>query len=210
MSSPSDAAPATRQPWRWIAVGVTTVAVTAAGITYASASTTAAVPNVRFTKVYYNSPGSDTRTNASLNAEYVQVTNKTSKSVDLAGWTIRDKSNHVHTLAGTLAAGKALTVHTGKGTNGKPAGHRYWQSGNYVWNNTGDTATLRTKTGATAHTCTWGKTGSVTSCPGGGPATVPPTTRPTTITPTKTLVPTTAPTTKPTTEPTTEPTVGPG
>ncbi|GIE86131.1 lamin tail domain-containing protein [Actinoplanes regularis] len=193
MSSPSDVASASRRTWRWIAVAATATAVTAAGITYASAATTAAVPNVRFTKVYYNSPGADTRTNASLNAEYVQVTNKSSKAVSVTGWTIKDVAGHTFKLSGSLAAGKTVTIHTGKGKNGTPAGHSYWQSGNYIWNNTGDTATLRNKTGATVHTCKWGATGSVTTCaptptptkPTAAP-TMPATTRPTTAAPTPT------------------------
>jgi hypothetical protein len=57
-----------------------------------------------------------------------------------------------------------VTVHTGKGTNGKPgAADRYWGSGNYIWNNTGDTATLRSATGKTINTCKF-KKGVATNC----------------------------------------------
>lgn len=169
--------------------------MTAAGITVASAATTttaaaAAVPNVRFSKVYYNSPGSDTRSNASLNAEYVQVTNRGRTAVSVTGWTVKDAAGHTYKLSGTLAAGKTVVIHTGKGTNGKPAKHVYWGSGNYIWNNTGDTATLRTKTGTVVHTCKWGSTGSVTLCP----SPTPPPALPTTARP-----PTTSATTQPTT-----------
>ncbi|MEU4164791.1 lamin tail domain-containing protein [Actinoplanes sp. NPDC026670] len=166
---PTPSTPASRKRWRWIAIITATLAVTAAGITMASAATSA-VPNVRFTKLYYNSPGTDTRTNASLNAEYVQVTNRGTTTVTLTGWTIRDKSGHTYKLSGTLPAGHSRIVHTGRGTDGRPNGHRYWQSGNYVWNNTGDTATLRTDKGATVHTCTWGRTGSYILCGGSAPA----------------------------------------
>jgi hypothetical protein len=31
----------------------------------------------------------------------------------------------------------------------------YWGSGNYIWNNTGDTATLRNASGKTLDTCSW-------------------------------------------------------
>ncbi|WP_067698406.1 lamin tail domain-containing protein [Actinoplanes awajinensis] len=181
MRSPSNA-PNARKPWRWIAVASMTAATAVAGIGIASAATTtaAAPPAVRFTKIYYNSPGADTRSKASLNAEYAQITNKSARAVSLSGWTVRDASHHVFTLSGTLAAGKTLTVHTGKGVNGRPARHRYWQSGNYIWNNTGDTATLRTGNGTTVHTCTWGRTGSVTTCTPATPATSKPTPAPAT------------------------------
>ncbi len=63
----------------------------------------------------------------------------------------------------TLPARGTFVVHTGKGTQGSPGGHFYWGSGNYIWNNTGDTATLRSPSGATMDTCTW-KTVATTKC----------------------------------------------
>lgn len=37
--------------------------------------------------------------------------------------------------------------------NAKNAKNVYWGSGNYIWNNTGDTATLRNASGKTVDTC---------------------------------------------------------
>jgi hypothetical protein len=54
------------------------------------------------------------------------------------------------TIAGK---GGKVTLHTGRGENTKTS--LYWGSGNYVWNNTGDTATLKTSAGKTHDTCTW-------------------------------------------------------
>jgi hypothetical protein len=126
----------------------------------------AAAPAVQITRVYYNSPGTDNRSNASLNAEYVRLTNTTSKAINLKGWTLRDKQHHIYTFTSyTLGAGRRVYIHTGKGTNGKPDyQHRYWNSGNYIWNNTGDTAYVRNPSGRQIDTCSWGSTGSVTSC----------------------------------------------
>ncbi|MDP9868239.1 hypothetical protein J2S55_007505 [Streptosporangium brasiliense] len=45
-------------------------------------------------KVYYDSPGSDLRSNASLNGEYVVIKNTTRTAIDLAGWTLRDKTGY--------------------------------------------------------------------------------------------------------------------
>src|SRR5690349_2062898 len=102
--------PPSRRRWRWIAVASTAAAVTVAGVTVASAATSS-TPNVRFTKIYYNSPGTDTRSNASLNAEYAQITNRGKTTVTLTGWTIRDKTGHTYKLSGTLAAGHSRIVH---------------------------------------------------------------------------------------------------
>ncbi|XVU24630.1 lamin tail domain-containing protein [Actinoplanes sp. CA-054009] len=118
---------------------------------------------VEFTKIRYDSTGADTGTNASLNAEWVKLTNKTGTRVNLNGWTLRDAQNIVYKFTGTtyLNAGASIFVQTGKGTN--TATHRFWgragKSG-YVWNNGGDTAFLRTPTGQTADACKWAIVGT--------------------------------------------------
>lgn len=124
----------------------------------------AAAPAVQITKVYYNSPGSDNRSNTSLNAEYVVLKNTTRGKLNLSGWTLRDKSNHVYKFTGTfyLGAGKSVTIHTGKGRNS--ATHRYWGSRAYIWNNTGDAAYVRNKAGRSVDSCSWRSKGSYTYC----------------------------------------------
>lgn len=124
----------------------------------------AATPAVEITKVYYNSPGTDTRSNTSLNAEYVKLTNRRSSTLNLKSWTLRDKSKHVYTFSGDvrLAKGASVYLHTGKGKN--TSTHWYWGSGNYIWNNTGDTAYLRNSAGTGIDSCTWGSKGSYTYC----------------------------------------------
>lgn len=112
---------------------------------------------VRITKIYYDSPGTDLRSNASLNAEYVQIRNGTTKAVSLKGWTLTDASRHKYTFGTfTLGAGKTVTVHTGKGRNN--ATHVYQQRAAYVWNNDRDTATLRRTNGAVQHACSYNST----------------------------------------------------
>ena len=136
-----------------------------AGTVPAPASAPApAVGSVQFTRIQYNSPGTDTGSNASLNGEWVQVTNKTSHTVNLRGWIIRDAAAHVYTFPTNvyLGAGKSLAVHTGKGT--ATTNHRYWGRTSYIWNNTGDTATLRTGAGKTIDSCRWGAGSGVTTC----------------------------------------------
>ena len=143
---------------RRIVAAVAAVAVSAAGaVVGAQASAGAAAAPVRMVKIQYDSPGPDTRSNASLDAEWVALRNTTARKVSLSGWTLRDAQNHVYRFGAlTLAPRATVTVHTGRGTNS--AAHRYWSSGNYIWNNTGDTATLRDPR-RVVQTCAWRTTG---------------------------------------------------
>ncbi|GAA3350601.1 hypothetical protein GCM10020358_77170 [Amorphoplanes nipponensis] len=123
--------------------------------------------DVQFTKIVYNSPGADTGSNTSLNAEYARLTNRTGKTINLRGWTIRDAAGHVYTVSTDhrLGAGKTVYLHTGKGTNGRPdSGHRYWNRTGYVWNNSGDTAYLRSPAGKSIDSCRWTSNKNQTYC----------------------------------------------
>src|SRR5262245_11799441 len=83
---------------------VTALAACAAILPVTAAN--AASPIVMITRVYVNSPGTDNRTNASLNAEYIVLKNTTTKAISLKGWTVRDRSNHIYTFGiFALAAG---------------------------------------------------------------------------------------------------------
>lgn len=143
-----------------VALVATVIAAVASVVVAAPAS---AAGNVMIYRAYYNSPGTDNRSNASLNAEYIMLRNTSGVVKVITGWTLRDKQNHVYKFPTTrINPGQYLTVHTGRGTNN--AAHRYWGSGNYIWNNTGDTAYLRTPTGALVDYCSWGATGSYKNC----------------------------------------------
>lgn len=114
----------------------------------------AADPALRFQSVQYDSPGRDDRTNGSLNAEWIALVNNGPVAVNLNGWRVADEVRSYTFDNVTIAArGGVLYLHTGTGTD--TATHRYWNSGNYVWNNTGDTATLRNRSGAVHDTCVW-------------------------------------------------------
>ncbi|WP_229706647.1 lamin tail domain-containing protein [Micromonospora sonchi] len=144
---------------------VAAFAVAVGGSLAVAAPAQAATPAIEITKVYYDSPGVDNRSKASLNAEYVKLTNRRARTINLKNWTLRDKANHVYTFTGNvnLAKGKSLVIRTGKGTN--TASTRYWGSGNYVWNNTGDTAYLRNASGKLIDKCAWTKKGKgYTTC----------------------------------------------
>jgi hypothetical protein len=110
---------------------------------------------VRITAIYFDSPGSDTGSNSSLNAEWVQLKNTTSTRKTLTGWTLHDASSHVYPFpAFNLPAGSTVKVHTGSGSD---TGHDlYWRSSGYIWNNSGDTATLRNAGGSVVDRCSYG------------------------------------------------------
>ena len=106
----------------------------------------------RITAIYFDSPGSDTGSNSSLNAEWVRIKNATSTRKTLTGWTLHDSSTHVYVFPTfALGAGASVKVHTGSGAN--TAGNLYWHEGFYVWNNSGDTATLTNAAGTVVDRC---------------------------------------------------------
>jgi hypothetical protein len=94
----------------------------------------AAPATVYIYKVYYNSPGSDTGSNSSLNAEYVVIKNGDDVSHSVSGWTVRDAAGHIYTFGSLrLGAGKQAIIHTGKGTSYTTSAstHLYW--GRHTW-----------------------------------------------------------------------------
>lgn len=119
-----------------------------------------AAPAIQLTKIQYDTPGADTPvTNAKLNAEWVRIKNVSTRTINIAGWRVTDAGTiHSYSFPTTnLGPGKSVTLHTGRGTNA--SGHRYWGRGYYVWNNTGDTAALRNRSGTVVATCRWTSTG---------------------------------------------------
>ena len=145
------------------------IVLAVAGATLAVATTTAApvqaaTPAIQISRVYYNSPGSDTRSNTSLNAENVRLTNTRSVSINLKYWTLRDNTGYTYKFASDfkLAPGYSVYIHTGKGTN--TSSNRYWGLSWYIWNNTGDSASVRHASGTLIDTCIYSGSGSYTYC----------------------------------------------
>jgi Lamin Tail Domain len=136
-----------------------------AGSLVALPATASAAPAVQFGVIQYDSPGTDNGSNASLNAEFVVLKNVSGRKVQLEGFSVRDASGRTFTFpAMRLRPGRTVRLHTGSGAN--TARHVYWRQSNYVWNNGGDTATLRNAGGRVIDTCTWTSTGTGTiACP---------------------------------------------
>jgi hypothetical protein len=114
-----------------------------------------AAPAIRFSKVYYDSPGTPDRgSNRSLNGEWAAIHNYSATSKTLTGWTVRDPERHVYKFPTfTLRPGTTVRLHTGKGTNSHT--DIYWGASWYVWNNTSDKAILNNRAGTTIDTCAW-------------------------------------------------------
>jgi len=140
-----------------------------AGMTVVGALALMATPaqaagNVGLLRAQYDSPGSDNRSNSSLNAEFIVLKNSGTTSVSLKGWKLRDRTGYTYPFHDVkIGAGQKLRVHTGSGTD--TAHDVYWGRGSYVWNNTSDTATLIKASGVVKDKCSWntGDDGSV-SC----------------------------------------------
>ncbi|CAM5237349.1 Lamin tail domain-containing protein OS=Streptomyces alboniger OX=132473 GN=CP975_10150 PE=4 SV=1 [Streptomyces alboniger] len=109
--------------------------------------------------IQFDSPGRDTGSNASLNAEWVNIHNNTRSPIQLKGYKLKDNTGYTYTFGSyNIGAGKTVKVRTGKGTNA--SGVRYWGRGSYVWNNTGDKARLVKPSGSLQDSCSWSRTGS--------------------------------------------------
>ncbi|HEY7591545.1 MAG TPA: lamin tail domain-containing protein [Actinophytocola sp.] len=147
---------------RKLVMAVASVLVTVlAGVLVATPAEAAG--GIMIYRAYYNSPGSDTGANGSLNAEYILLKNTASVPQWANGWTLRDKANHVYKFPATkINPGKFVYVRTGRGTNN--ASTRYWNQKWYIWNNDGDTAYLRNAAGRQIDTCSWGRAGSWKNC----------------------------------------------
>lgn len=132
-----------------------TVLVIAAGFAAIPAAAQAAPPpRAELTGIYYNSPGKDLGGNKSVDAEWVGIRNTTRGPITLTRWTLRDTAGHVFVFpAFTLKAGAVVRIHTGKGSNSAAA--LYWGHAWYIWNNTGDTATLKMPGGVREDSCAY-------------------------------------------------------
>ena len=99
---------------------------------------------LRVSEVHADAEGDDRE---NLNDEYVVLRNAGDEALDLSGWAVTDEAGKQYTFPDgtTLAAGETVTLHTGSGSDGN--GDYYWDASGPVWNNGGDTVTVRTASG---------------------------------------------------------------
>lgn len=95
-------------------------------------------------RVVADAPGND---NEQLNGESVVIENVVDEPQPIGGWTVEDAAGHRFTFPPntTIPADGSVTVHSGTGTN--TATTFYWGSDGAIWNNGGDTMTLRNEAG---------------------------------------------------------------
>jgi micrococcal nuclease len=95
-------------------------------------------------EVHADAAGND---HENLNDEYVTFRNTGDTELDLSGWTVSDDGGHSYTFptGTTLPPGAELTLRTGSGTDTES--EVYWDADGAVWNNGGDTITVRNANG---------------------------------------------------------------
>jgi hypothetical protein len=105
--------------------------------------------------IQYDSPGRNSRSNSSLNSEWVTVVNTGRHSVNLSGWTLSNSEHRTYRFTHLRLAGhSSVRVHSGNGRD--TDANVYQDRRDYVWNDYRDTATLRDDDGRIADTKSWG------------------------------------------------------
>ena len=96
--------------------------------------------------VFPDAPGND---HQNANGEYAVLESWTTQAIDLGGWTLCDAVRHCFRFpaGAVLPDGGQVVVYTGYGMNDGVS--FYMNSGQAVWNNDGDTATLYDAGGTT-------------------------------------------------------------
>ena len=113
----------------------------------ATATTSPSVSRVAVA-VHPDAAGND---NENLNDEYVTLTNEGDDPLKLAGWTVTDEAGKTYEFGEVrLSSSDTVTLHTGSGTDTET--DVYWGRSGAVWNNGGDTVTVRDAAGAVVAT----------------------------------------------------------
>jgi|GEM_PF-2109622 len=107
-----------------------------------------ATATVRITYIEFDPVGDD------LDGEHVLIKNFGDLPLEMTGWTLSDEKNSSYKfLTFTLQSQNVVTVWIKVGTN--DAGNLYWNDSRSIWNNDGDTALLKDKSGKLIHRCTY-------------------------------------------------------
>lgn len=108
---------------------------------------------LKITSLHANAPGDD-RVNP--NGEYIRIANVADGVVSTQGFTVTDRYGHRYSFpALTLPPGYSVLLLSGRGvdlTDPREQFVLYWQSDGPIWNNSGDTATLRAPDGTIVDT----------------------------------------------------------
>ncbi len=84
--------------------------------------------------------------------EYVVITNRSTSPIRLQGWTLSDKADHVYYFPSyTIQPGASCRIYTNE-SHPEYCDFSYRFDSSAIWNNGGDTATLKDSTGAVIST----------------------------------------------------------
>lgn len=94
--------------------------------------------NLAVSAINENPPGDD---NLDLNGEWIEITNRSTAAVELAGWVVRDESaSHRYAFPPEFVLGAGATVRLSTGCGTDTADRLHWcMRDSAVWNNSGDT-----------------------------------------------------------------------
>ncbi len=108
-----------------------------------STTTISASSGIKISAVQFDAPGNERE---NLNGEWVEVSNS-GANTDMSGWTLQDEQKHTYNFPSgfEMKTGTSIKIHTGSGTD-TPL-DLYWNSSRAIWNNGGDTATLKDQNG---------------------------------------------------------------
>lgn len=100
--------------------------------------------NLAVTAVHADAAGND---HENENGEYVTLTNRGDRPVDLTGYTVSDAAGHTYAFPDgfELGAEQSVTLYTGSGAD--TGSDLYWGSDAAVWNNGGDTVVVTNANG---------------------------------------------------------------
>lgn len=89
--------------------------------------------------IQFDPPGNDRE---NLNGEWVRILNRGASEVDIGGWSLADRKNHLYIFPEdfTLLPDESVKVHVGAGEDTHT--ELYMNEKTPIWNNDGDTATL--------------------------------------------------------------------
>src|SRR5680860_534088 len=109
---------------------------------------------ITINRIVYDAPGRDRMKRASLNGEWIQLSNSCPAAKSLEGWRLRNSRGKAYRFRDyTLVGGGLVRIYTGKGATTQT--YRHWGRQRHVWNNRRDNARLTNAKGGRVHVCSY-------------------------------------------------------
>lgn len=116
--------------------------------------------DIRITKIFFDGAVPQTEDD-----EYVEIKNFDTRAIRLQGWKLHDDGpNHTYTFPNYLIQpGQTCRVYTNE--SHAEWCNLNWGNGSAIWNNDGDTATLKDGNGKVISGCSYEGSGTTATCP---------------------------------------------